>query len=60
MLQDASLFRQQAYVDGAWIDADSGATVQVDNPATGETLGTIPKLGRAETKRAIDAANRAL
>ncbi|WP_296155086.1 succinate-semialdehyde dehydrogenase, partial [Ralstonia sp. PBBBR1] len=56
----ASLFRQQAYVDGAWIDADSGATVSVDNPATGETLGTIPKLGRAETKRAIDAANRAL
>ncbi|QNQ99610.1 succinate-semialdehyde dehydrogenase I [Pseudomonas oryzihabitans] len=60
MLQDASLFRQQAYVDGAWIDADSGAIVSVDNPATGETLGTIPKLGRAETKRAIDAANRAL
>ena len=59
-LKDASLFRQQAYVDGAWIDADSGATVTVDNPATGETLGTIPKLGRAETKRAIDAANRAL
>ena len=59
-LKDASLFRQQAYVDGAWIDADSGATVSVDNPATGETLGTIPKLGRAETKRAIDAANRAL
>lgn len=59
-LKDASLFRQQAYVDGAWIDADSGATVKVDNPATGETLGTIPKLGRVETKRAIDAANRAL
>lgn len=59
-LKDASLFRQQAYVDGAWIDADSGATVKVDNPATGETLGTIPKLGRAETRRAIDAANRAL
>ncbi|KUM40059.1 NADP-dependent succinate-semialdehyde dehydrogenase [Pseudomonas sp. EpS/L25] len=59
-LKDASLFRQQAYVDGAWIDADSGASVKVDNPATGETLGTIPKLGRAETRRAIDAANRAL
>ncbi|WP_295467830.1 NADP-dependent succinate-semialdehyde dehydrogenase [uncultured Pseudomonas sp.] len=59
-LKDASLFRQQAYVDGVWIDADSGASVKVDNPATGETLGTIPKLGRAETKRAIDAANRAL
>jgi len=59
-LKDPSLLRQQAYIDGAWIDADSGATVSVDNPATGETLGTIPKLGRAETKRAIDAANRAL
>ena len=59
-LKDASLFRQQAYVDGAWIDADSGATVSVDNPATGEPLGTIPTPGRAETKRAIDAANRAL
>jgi succinate-semialdehyde dehydrogenase/glutarate-semialdehyde dehydrogenase len=59
-LKDASLFRQQAYIDGAWSDADSGQTVSVGNPATGETLGTVPKMGRAETKRAIDAAARAL
>jgi succinate-semialdehyde dehydrogenase/glutarate-semialdehyde dehydrogenase len=54
-----SLFRQQAYVDGAWIDADSGETIEVTNPATGEVLGTVPKLGAAETRRAIEAANRA-
>jgi succinate-semialdehyde dehydrogenase/glutarate-semialdehyde dehydrogenase len=59
-LKDASLFRQQAYIDGAWMDADGGQTINVGNPATGETLGTVPKMGRAETKRAIDAAERAL
>ncbi len=58
-LNDPSLFRQQCYVNGQWIDADSGETVAVNNPATGETLGHIPKLGQAETKRAIDAANAA-
>lgn len=59
-LKDASLFRQQAYIDGAWMDADGGQTISVGNPATGETLGTVPKMGRAETKRAIEAAERAL
>lgn len=59
-LKDASLFRQQAYIDGAWMDADGGQTINVGNPATGETLGTVPKMGRAETKRAIEAAERAL
>lgn len=59
-LNDTSLFRQQAYVDGIWIDADNGATFAVDNPANGETLGTVPGLGRIETQRAIDAAQRAL
>ena len=59
-LKDASLFRQQAYVDGIWIDADNGATFAVDNPANGETLGTVPGLGRIETQRAIGAAQRAL
>jgi succinate-semialdehyde dehydrogenase/glutarate-semialdehyde dehydrogenase len=53
------LFRQQAYVDGAWIDADSGDTIDVTNPATGEMIGTIPKLGAAETRRAIEAADKA-
>ena len=58
-LKDMSLFRQQCYVDGAWIDADSGQTIDVTNPATGEVLGTVPKLGTDETRRAIEAAERA-
>src|SRR5690349_15965038 len=58
-LKDGKLFRQQCYVDGAWIDADRKGTVDVNNPATGEIIGTIPKLGAAETRRAIEAANRA-
>ncbi|MCY1282477.1 Glutarate-semialdehyde dehydrogenase DavD [compost metagenome] len=59
-LQNASLFRQQAYVDGAWIDADNGEVITVTNPATHEVVGTVPKMGAAETKRAIEAANKAL
>jgi succinate-semialdehyde dehydrogenase/glutarate-semialdehyde dehydrogenase len=59
-LKDASLFRQQAYVDGAWLDADGGQTIKVNNPATGEILGGVPKLGAAETRRAIEAADKAL
>jgi succinate-semialdehyde dehydrogenase/glutarate-semialdehyde dehydrogenase len=55
-LQDKRLFRQQCYVNGGWIDADNGATLQVNNPATGALLGTIPKLGAAETRLAIEAA----
>jgi len=58
-LKDASLFRQQCYIDGKWADADSGETVEVNNPATGESLGTIPKMGRDETTRAIEAAEKA-
>jgi succinate-semialdehyde dehydrogenase/glutarate-semialdehyde dehydrogenase len=58
-LTDPKLFRQACYVDGAWIEATSGSTIVVDNPATGETLGTVPKLGAAETRDAINAANRA-
>jgi succinate-semialdehyde dehydrogenase/glutarate-semialdehyde dehydrogenase len=58
-LKDPSLLRQQCYVDGAWCDADSGATIDVSNPATGAVLGTVPKMGADETRRAIEAANRA-
>ncbi|MCH7929710.1 MAG: aldehyde dehydrogenase family protein, partial [Proteobacteria bacterium] len=58
-LQDSSLFRQQCYIDGAWVDADSGETVEVNNPATGEILGAVPKMGAQETRRAIEAARRA-
>lgn len=61
-MQDLSrkdLFKQQAYIDGQWLDADSGETLEVTNPATGEVLGTVPKMGQAETRRAIEAAERA-
>src|SRR5690349_13439503 len=58
-LKDPSLFRQQCYINGAWADADSGKTIDVTNPATGEVLGTIPNMGTAETRRAIEAANAA-
>jgi succinate-semialdehyde dehydrogenase/glutarate-semialdehyde dehydrogenase len=56
-LKDKSLFRQQCYINGQWVDADSAKTVDVTNPATGELLGTIPLMGAAETRRAIEAAN---
>jgi succinate-semialdehyde dehydrogenase/glutarate-semialdehyde dehydrogenase len=59
-LKDPSLFRQQCYVDGKWADADSGKSIPVNNPATGEILGTIPNMGAAETRRAIEAANAAM
>ncbi|WP_423358314.1 NADP-dependent succinate-semialdehyde dehydrogenase [Pseudomonas citronellolis] len=59
-LKDPSLFRQQAYIDGAWVDADNGQTVKVNNPATNEIIGSVPKMGAAETRRAIEAADRAL
>ncbi|HZR93119.1 MAG TPA: NAD-dependent succinate-semialdehyde dehydrogenase [Gaiellaceae bacterium] len=50
------LVRSQAYVGGAWVGADSGETFPVVNPATGETIAEVPRLGAAETRRAIDAA----
>ena len=56
-LKDPGLLRQQAYVAGAWIDADDGATVAVTNPATGEQIGSVPMCGTAETVRAIAAAD---
>jgi succinate-semialdehyde dehydrogenase/glutarate-semialdehyde dehydrogenase len=58
-LKDPSLLRQQAYIAGEWCDANSGATVEVRNPATGDKLGTVPHMGADETRRAIDAANAA-
>jgi succinate-semialdehyde dehydrogenase/glutarate-semialdehyde dehydrogenase len=54
------LIREQAYVDGRWIDADSGATFPVVDPATGKTIARVPRMGTTETRRAIEAAQRAL
>jgi len=59
-LKDAQLFRQQAYINGEWLDADNGQTIKVTNPATGEVIGSVPKMGTAETRRAIEAADKAL
>jgi len=55
-LNDPSLLRQQAYVDGEWCDAFDARTVDVINPATGDKLGTVPHMGGNETRRAIEAA----
>ena len=58
-LGNTKLFRQQCYVDGQWVDADNGSTVEVVNPADNSVLGTVPNFGTAETRRAIEAADKA-
>ena len=55
-LKDPSLFRQADHIGGKWVEADSGRTMPVRNPATGEAIGEVPALGAAETRRAIEAA----
>ena len=59
-LQDNALFKTQCYIDGAWLNADNGATVEVTNPANGEVIGTVPQMGKAEADRAVAAAQAAL
>jgi succinate-semialdehyde dehydrogenase/glutarate-semialdehyde dehydrogenase len=54
------LLRRQGFVDGRWVDADSRETFPVTNPATGEVLAEVPRMGAGETRRAIEAAQRAL
>ena len=58
-LKDEYLLRQKCYVGGAWSDADDGKVIAVKNPATGALIGTVPRMGTAETRRAIEAANAA-
>src|SRR5436190_328193 len=58
-LKDSKLFREQCYIDGGWADADERKTIAVHNPATGAVLGTVPRMGGAEAKRAVEAAERA-
>lgn len=55
-LRDPSLLVEKSYANGAWIDADDGATLAVINPANGQTLAQVPALGASETRRAIAAA----
>jgi succinate-semialdehyde dehydrogenase / glutarate-semialdehyde dehydrogenase len=59
-LRDPSLFRQQAFVGGQWLDAASGEVKRVVNPATGELIGTVPNCGAKEARAAIEAADKAL
>jgi len=58
-LKDPGLFRQANYIDGKWVQADDGAVLTVRNPSTGAIVGTVPALGAAETRRAIEAAHQA-
>ncbi|KAI0732824.1 succinic semialdehyde dehydrogenase [Fomitopsis betulina] len=58
-LKDGSLIHNQGYIDGKWVDAQEGGVIKVTNPSTEEDLGTVPEMGLAETKQAIDAAARA-
>ncbi len=58
-LKKPDLLRQQAYVNGQWCAADSGEVIQVGNPATGEIIGSVPCMGAAETRRAIEGAQAA-
>lgn len=59
-LNNPDLFRQQAYIDGEWTAADNGNTITVVNPSTNISIGQVPRMGKAETRRAIEAAERAL
>ena len=58
-LNNEKLFKQQAFINGVWCDADNKKTHDVLNPATGELIGTVPMMGSDETRRAIEAADSA-
>jgi len=58
-LEDPAFFREQCYIDGAWVDADDKSTFTVVNPADGTVIGSVPRMGAAETRRAIETANAA-
>jgi succinate-semialdehyde dehydrogenase/glutarate-semialdehyde dehydrogenase len=59
-LNDHALLRELCYIDGRWVGADDSTQIKVNNPATGATLGSIPNMGKEETRRAIAAAGVAL
>jgi succinate-semialdehyde dehydrogenase/glutarate-semialdehyde dehydrogenase len=58
-LKESDLLKNQSYIDGMWVGADSGAVRKVHNPADGELLATVPDAGTAEARRAVEAAHRA-
>lgn len=59
-LDDPLLLRNQCFINGQWINADSGESIDVSDPASGALVGRVPRMGEAETERAIQAAERAL
>jgi succinate-semialdehyde dehydrogenase/glutarate-semialdehyde dehydrogenase len=59
-LNNPQLLRHKAFIDGVWLAADNESTITVVNPSTGATIGQVPRMGQAETRRAIEAAERAL
>jgi succinate-semialdehyde dehydrogenase / glutarate-semialdehyde dehydrogenase len=59
-LADPTLLRHQCWIDGVWLDADTGRTITVTNPADGSVVGTVPEMGAAEAERAVAAADAAL
>jgi len=59
-LKDPALFKERACIAGQWVAADSAQTIEVHNPANGTLLGTVPRMGAAESRRAIDAAHAAM
>lgn len=59
-LKDKALLRQANFIDGKWVQSDNGAMMSVHNPATGEEIGRVPAMTCLETRRAIEAAYRAL
>lgn len=59
MVDYSHLVREQLLIDGAWVVADSGKTIDVTDPATGEVIAKVPNAGAAETRRAIEAAHKA-
>ncbi|MDX1529276.1 MAG: aldehyde dehydrogenase family protein, partial [Gammaproteobacteria bacterium] len=58
-LKNDALFREQCYINGKWVDSDDGEVIEVNNPATGEVVGTVPSLKTEQTRAAIEAANDA-
>ena len=58
-ITDSKFYRDKCFINGEWVGADSGETISVNNPATLKEIGTVPKCGSNETKRAIEAANAA-
>src|SRR5256885_4634893 len=58
-LKRPELLRQTCYIDGLWVPAEDGTSIDVTNPANQATIGTVPNIGQAQTRRAIEAANAA-